>query len=333
MTETAGTSGIISIDKPQNYTSFDCVAILRRAAGTKKIGHTGTLDPMATGVLACCIGNATRILEYLEDDVKEYCGTLKLGLVTETDDIWGDVIACKEVFVRPDEEAKSPCAAPVEAILTAQQVRDAFAAFTGFLEQVPPRYAAIKINGRKLYEYAREGRPVEAPARPVTIHELDILDIREDEVDFRTVCSKGTYIRSLCRDIGEKLGVGGTMTALRRTRTGMCAIENSVPIEAVKEMDAAQLAPHLIPIDRALAGYPRVDLNRARGLDFLNGKLLAEIAAPVTEAGDKMPQIVPTIRTRVYGEERFLGMADYDPAAKTLKPHKVFASHLKDEWR
>jgi len=307
--------GIINIDKPQNYTSFDCVAILRRAAGTKKVGHTGTLDPMATGVLACCIGPATRILEYLEEDIKEYCGTLKLGIETDTCDIWGSVTALQDVQIAADGSTDSACGMSV----TEQAVRDAFAAFEGNIEQIPPQYAAIKVDGRKLYEYAREGRHVEVPARPVTIHELEILDIREDEVDFRVVCSKGTYVRSLCRDIGAKLGTCGTMSALRRTRTGMCTIADSLPIEAVKEMDAAELEKYIVPMEKALAGYPRVDLDRQRGMDFLNGKTLADVDST-------------GYRVRVFGDGRFLGMATYDPAERTVKPHKVLAPEIREEW-
>ena len=178
--------GIINIDKPQNYTSFDCVAILRRAAGTKKVGHTGTLDPMATGVLACCIGPATRILEYLEEDIKEYCGTLKLGIETDTCDIWGSATALQDVQIMDGETAGSsdgPVAADDPAdgtrFVTVPEIRKAFAAFEGDIEQIPPQYAAIKVDGRKLYEYAREGRHVEVPARPVTIHDLEILSALE----------------------------------------------------------------------------------------------------------------------------------------------------------
>lgn len=325
--------GIINIDKPQNYTSFDCVAILRRAAGTKKIGHTGTLDPMATGVLACCIGPATRILEYLEDDIKEYCGTLKLGIETDTCDIWGNVTALQEARIVPDDtpaESYGMNDTPADGEVSEAAVRKAFAAFEGAIEQIPPQYAAIKVGGRKLYEYAREGQHVEVPARPVTIHELEILDIREDEVDFRVVCSKGTYVRSLCRDIGTALGTGGTMTALRRTRTGMCSIEKSLPIEAVKEMDAAALAPYIIPMEEALASYPRVGLDRQRGIDFLNGKTLADVPAPAGENGEEADADGDYVR--VFGEGRFLGMAVYTADSSSIRPHKVLAPEIKEEW-
>jgi tRNA pseudouridine55 synthase len=178
------------------------------------------------------------------------------------------------------------------------------------------------------------------PARPVTIHELEILDIREDEVDFRVVCSKGTYVRSLCRDIGVKLGTCGTMSALRRTRTGMCTITDSLPIEAVKEMDAAELEKYIVPMEKALAGYPRVDLNRQRGMDFLNGKTLADVPAPYKEVGlaegaeaDSPDGPDSTrYRVRVFGDERFLGMALYDSAEKNVKPHKVLAPEIREEW-
>ncbi len=327
--------GIINIDKPQNYTSFDCVAILRRAAGTKKIGHTGTLDPMATGVLACCIGPATRILEYLEEDSKEYCGTLRLGLETDTCDIWGNATVCEEVRILAEGETPAGTDS-AEHLITEAQVREAFASFTGAIGQIPPQYAAIKVGGRKLYEYAREGRHVEVPARPVTIHSMEILDIREDEVDFRVVCSKGTYVRSLCRDIGRALGTAGTMAALRRTKTGLCSIEESLPVEAVKEMDAAALAPYIIPMEKALANYPRIDLDWQRGMDFLNGKLLRGAPAPYTEteaAGGNRPDGEDgTVLVRVFGDGRFLGMAHYDAQAGTVKAHKVLAPEIKEEW-
>ena len=324
--------GIINIDKPQNYTSFDCVAILRRAAGTKKVGHTGTLDPMATGVLACCIGPATRILEYLENDIKEYVCTLKLGIETDTCDIWGNVTAIRDVGITSGETQ-------AEEGVAETAVREAFAAFEGPIEQIPPQYAAIKVDGRKLYEYAREGRHVEVPSRPVTIHELEILDIREDEVDFRVVCSKGTYVRSLCRDIGRRLGTGGTMAALRRTRTGMCAIGDSLPIEAVKEMDAAALAPYVVPMEKALGAYPMVELSRRQGMDFLNGKTLADVPQPHRDAAaGRIEEATAGSAdadggyTRVFAEGRFLGMAVYDPQTGTIKPHKVLAPEIREEW-
>lgn len=327
-------NGILNIYKPQEYTSFDCVAILRRQLSVKKVGHTGTLDPMATGVLACCVGRATRIIEYLEGDTKEYRGTLKLGMTTDTCDIWGDVTSCQDVVIADadSESVLAPGKRPT-AVLSRADVLQAFSAYLGEIEQTPPLYAAVKVDGKKLYEYAREGRKVEVRPRRVTIHELDIESVGEDTVDFRMVCGRGTYVRSLCRDIGEALGVGGTMMALERTRTGMCEAADSLPIEAVKEMDAYDLASRLIPMEEALARYPKMELPDTEVKRFLDGQKLKGPRA--IEDGGQEASLEPADRTddapyeaphlvRVYGRE-FLGMGCYDGRAQLLTPDKILA--------
>ena len=204
-------NGIIIIDKPQDWTSMDVCAKLRGVLGERRIGHAGTLDPMATGVLPVFVGRATRAVEFAERGDKEYVAGLKLGRVTDTQDTSGNTL----------EEH------PVE--VTAEQVKAVLPQFTGDILQVPPMYSAIKINGKKLYELARKGREVERSARPVTIHSLTLEgQTAPDEFTIRVKCSKGTYVRTLCHDLGAALGCGGCMSSLRRTMA--CGLPSRRPI-------------------------------------------------------------------------------------------------------
>ena len=196
-------NGIIVIDKEPGFTSHDVVAKMRGICGQRKIGHTGTLDPMATGVLPVCLGSATKLCDMLADRDKEYVAELLLGVETDTQDVTGQVLA----------------RCPVE--VQESQVRSAAASFVGEYRQVPPMYSALKVNGKKLCDLARAGKEVERKARPVQIYELEILECSLPVVRMRVVCSKGTYIRTLCADMGERLACGGTMQSLRRTRVGM----------------------------------------------------------------------------------------------------------------
>ena len=191
-------TGIIPIDKPQDWTSQDVAARLRRVFGTRRIGHGGTLDPMATGVLPIFVGRATRAVEFFESAEKEYLTTLRLGLRTDTQDITGQVLETRPVDVT--QEA-------LEAVISR---------FLGPQLQIPPMYSAVKVNGQKLYELARQGKEVERKPRQITIYELELLDFRDGDCRFRVRCSKGTYIRTLCEDMGRALGCGGCMAALRR---------------------------------------------------------------------------------------------------------------------
>ena len=195
-------SGILNINKPAGMTSHDVIYRVRRATGIKRVGHTGTLDPQATGVLPVCIGSAARITEYLDMDFKTYRCTMVLGKITDTQDIWGEVL----------EERST------EGI-TEEAIREAFSGFSGFIDQTPPMYSAVRINGRRLYEYARDGQEVKVKSRRIYIKELEIesIDMDSKEVVFSVECSKGTYIRTICQDVGETLGCGATMTALTRT--------------------------------------------------------------------------------------------------------------------
>ena len=201
--------GIINVYKEKGFTSHDVVAKLRGIVGQKKIGHTGTLDPDATGVLPVCLGKATKLCDLLTDKNKTYEAVLLLGKTTDTQDITGEVL-----------EEKS-----TEA-LTEEKVREAIEGFIGDYEQIPPMYSALKVNGKKLYELAREGKVIERKARPVKILDIQILEIDLPKVRMEVSCSKGTYIRTLCHDIGEKLGCGGCMESLIRTRVSTFRVQN-----------------------------------------------------------------------------------------------------------
>ena len=239
-------NGIILIDKPQDWTSHDVVGKLRRLLREKRIGHSGTLDPMATGLLVVFVGRATRAVECAESDAKQYIAGLRLGVETDTQDITGTVLK------------ETPCD------VSEQQLRAVLPRFTGEIDQIPPMYSALKVNGQKLYDIARKGGEVERKPRRITIHSLEIGDNSHLEAgDFclDVTCSKGTYIRTLCRDIGEELGVGGTMSSLRRVRAGGFHLRDALTIEqvaaAAEEGRAEEL---LLPVDSLFAQYEKLSL-------------------------------------------------------------------------
>ena len=270
-------NGIIIIDKPQEWTSMDVCAKLRGVLGERRIGHAGTLDPMATGVLPVFVGRATRAVEFAERGDKEYVAGLRLGLVTDTQDTSGNTLEERPVAV------------------TAEQLREVLPRFTGDILQVPPMYSAIKINGKKLYELARKGREVERPARPVTIHSLTLEgQAGEQEFTLRVKCSKGTYVRTLCHDIGAALGCGGCMSSLRRTMACGFDLSQAHPLKEVLETeDPAGL---LLPTDALFAAHPALTLGK-RGTERVRHG--AQVCQP--EAADGT--------YRIYGpEEEFLAL-------------------------
>ena len=235
-------NGIVNIYKEKGYTSHDVVAVLRKVVGQKKIGHTGTLDPDATGVLPVCLGKATKLCDLLTDKNKTYEAVLLLGKTTDTQDITGEVL-----------EEKS-----TEA-LTEEKVREAIEGFIGDYEQIPPMYSALKVNGKKLYELAREGKVIERKARPVKILDIQILEIDLPKVRMEVSCSKGTYIRTLCHDIGEKLGCGGCMESLIRTRVSTFRIEDAKTLDEIETLkQEGKLAELLVPIDAMFPFYPKI---------------------------------------------------------------------------
>ena len=233
-------NGIVIIDKPAGWTSQDVTARLRRVFGTRRIGHGGTLDPMATGVLPVFVGRATRGVEFFEHAEKTYETKLLLGVATDTEDTTGTVLTRREVSV------------------TQEQLDGTLERFRGEIMQIPPMYSALKVNGQKLCDLARKGRQVERQPRPVTIHELTLLSREGDTLRLRVRCSKGTYIRTLCADIGEALGCGGCMQALRRTQAGEYTIAEAVPLQQL--LEAAEPETYLRDVDTMFRGYPGVKL-------------------------------------------------------------------------
>ena len=271
-------NGIIIIDKPQGWTSMDVCAKLRGMFHEKRVGHAGTLDPMATGVLPVFIGRATRAVEFAAGSDKEYIAGLKLGVVTNTQDTTGEVLE------------QRPVAAEREDVVRV------LSQFTGLIEQLPPMYSAIKINGKKLYELARKGQEVERKPRPVTIHALEILDqalAQETDYLIRVACSKGTYVRTLCHDIGQALGCGGCMSSLQRVKAAGFTLADSVTLEAVQEaVDRGEGESLLLPVDCCFAGLPVLVLKTAGA----EKKIRNGAALPVRD--------VPDGEYRVYGMDK-----------------------------
>ena len=259
-------NGIISIDKPLGWTSQDVTARLRRVFNTRRIGHGGTLDPMATGVLPVFVGRATRGVEFFEHAGKTYEAVLRLGLTTDTEDITGTTLTEREVNCSEEEFL---------AVLPQ---------FRGQILQVPPMYSALKVNGQKLYDLARKGREVERQPRPITIHRLELLEFSGNEAKILVECSKGTYIRTLCKDIGQALGCGGCMAALRRTQAGEYRIEDSIPLEKLLE-ESEQGLPverYLKSVDSMFASYPAVELTANQEKRCRNGNSFSTDLEPGT---------------------------------------------------
>ena len=244
-------NGIVIIDKPQGWTSQDVTARLRRVFSTRRIGHGGTLDPMATGVLPVFVGRATRGVEFFEHAEKTYETVLRLGLTTDTEDITGTVLTEQEANV------------------TGEQLEEVLQKFRGEILQVPPMYSALKVGGQKLVDMARKGKTVERQPRPITIHELTLLGMEAEGIRLRVRCSKGTYIRTLCKDIGEALGCGGCMAALRRVQAGEYTIDEAVPL--LQLLEEAEPEKFLRPVDTMFRNHPAVTLSEKQALRCRNG--------------------------------------------------------------
>ena len=255
-------NGIVIVDKPQDWTSQDVTARLRRVFNTRRIGHGGTLDPMATGVLPVFVGRATRGVEFFEHAEKTYETVLRLGLTTDTEDITGTVLSQQEQSV------------------TAQQLEAVLEGFRGEILQVPPMYSALKVNGRKLCDLARKGKEVERQPRPITIHELTFLGFCPEGARLRVRCSKGTYIRTLCKDIGQALGCGGCMAQLRRVQAGEYTIDQAVPLQEL--LDAEDPSVYLREVDTLFHSYPAVTLTANQEKRCRNGNAFTVSHAPGT---------------------------------------------------
>lgn len=254
--------GIVIVDKPQGWTSQDVTARLRRVFGTRRIGHGGTLDPMATGVLPVFVGRATRAVEFFEHAEKTYETVLRLGITTDTEDMTGTVLTEENVS------------------FTEEQLQETLAAFRGEILQVPPMYSALKVNGQKLCDLARKGKTVERQPRPITIHELTLVERGENILRLRVRCSKGTYIRTLCKDIGEKLGCGGCMESLRRVAAGEYTVDEAVPLQTL--LDTEEPEKYLRDVDTMFRNYPAVTLTANQETRCRNGNAFSVSLAPGT---------------------------------------------------
>ena len=304
-------NGVINIYKIKGFTSHDVVAKLRGMLRQKKIGHTGTLDPDATGVLPVCLGSATKLCDMLTDKEKEYIAKVQLGVTTDTQDMTGTVLR----------------ESPVE--VTEEDVKNVLQSFIGAYDQIPPMYSALKVNGKKLYELAREGKEIERKARPVIIHYIEILDMQLPHLTIKVGCSKGTYIRTLCHDVGEKLGCGAAMAALERTKSGQFSLDRAITLAELEEKLKAAgesrnevLDTLVIPVDKMFSELQELRLLLEWERLVQNGNSFEERNVrkdfQSKERDDKS-------QYRVYiGEDTFMGVYEYRKSEKRFSPVKMF---------
>lgn len=298
-------TGVLAVYKPAGFTSHDVVAKARRILGMKRIGHTGTLDPQVTGVLPLCLGQATRVVEYIQELPKEYVATLRLGLSSDTEDLTGTITETVE-----------------EVHVTEEQVLAVLDSFKGVISQVPPMYSAVKVDGKRLYELAREGKTVERKSREVEIYEIEMTEMvynaNYPDITFRVLCSKGTYIRTLCVDIGRALGLPGVMVKLERTMSAGISADHCLTLEQIAEYKAAgTLENHLIAADEAISHLPRHSVIDEKKKAALQGQRLSSryVAPEVKQAGN----------FRLYDlQGDFLGIYGLDDTG-AIAPVKVFA--------
>ena len=292
-------NGIINVYKERGFTSHDVVAKLRGILHMKKIGHTGTLDPDATGVLPVCIGKATKVCGLLTDKDKTYRAVVKLGVTTNTEDMTGEILSHHPVSI------------------TKEQIEMAVSKFVGEIEQIPPMYSALKVDGKKLYELAREGKTVERKPRAVQFYEIEIKKIELPYVRFSVTCSKGTYIRTLCHDIGQKLGCGGCMEELLRTRSGNFVWEDSMTLAQVEEaVRNGTIGDRVISIGQALKDYPEIFCTREGDRLLENVNALAErfVRGEHKEGWVRMCD----------SQGGFKGIYQWDEVKKRYQPQKMF---------
>ncbi len=291
-------NGFVILDKPANITSFIAAGIVKKVLGAKKVGHTGTLDPMATGVLPVAIGHATRFIDFLPDSDKIYRASFCPGKTTDTLDITGKTLTVNANI--PDE----------------QFFLNLFPRFIGEIQQTPPMYSAIQINGQRLYDLARQGIEIEREKRDVTIHYIELISHIENEYTIDVKCSKGTYIRSLISDIGEAAGCGAVMTGLRRTFSNGFDINSSYTEQELK--NASNTEDFIVPVDTALTAYPEIHVSAAQSKRFSNGGEL-----DVNRLHTKLTASL----YRVYSQQdQFLGLGEYEPDTSALTVKRVFVN-------
>ncbi len=296
------TDGILIVNKEKEFTSFDVVAALRRVFGQKKIGHGGTLDPMAEGVLPVFLGSATRLCDFQGDTDKTYEAGILLGVKTDTDDIWGTVFSRHPVLASEED------------------VREAVLSFQGEILQVPPMYSAKKVQGKKLYELARAGVTVERKSVPVTIHEIEVTEIQLPSVHIRVRCSKGTYIRALARDIGEKLGTSAAMSSLTRTVHGRFSIADAHTLKEIREAkDNGTLSRLVLPVEQMFTMYPAFRTKKEEDRYLRNGN---RIPFSLTDT-DKMPENDALYRA-CFSDGRFAALYRYRADTGLFMAEKMF---------
>lgn len=273
--------GLLIFDKEKGITSHDLVYKVRKKLGIKKVGHTGTLDPMATGVLVISIGKGTKTSDYILSSDKVYEAKIKLGVLTDSYDITGKILEEEDVN------------------FTEEEIKDALIKLTGKISQRPPIYSALKVNGKKLYEYAREGKDVEIKKRDVEIYKIELLDFNgKDEFTILTKVSKGTYIRSLANDLGRSLGTFGTLTELRRTRSGSFKIEDAIKVSDFERSSLDEIKEKILPMDLALMDFKRIDIPKSFCEKFIMGQFY------------KLKEKLNDENYRVYSEDNFLGIGE-----------------------
>lgn len=297
--------GIINIYKEAGFTSHDVVAKMRGILRQKKIGHTGTLDPDAVGVLPVCLGSGTKLCDMLTDKDKEYEAVLLLGVETDTQDTSGEVKCQKEVTVTKEEV--------IEAVMS----------FVGNYMQIPPMYSALKVDGKKLYELARAGKEIERQARPVVIHGIQILEVELPRVRMVVSCSKGTYIRTLCHDIGQKLGCGGAMEKLTRTKVSSFYIEDAITLSELEKLKAEdKVSEKVVPVDKVFEHMPAFHVKDKYLSMVKNGNAL--YPNQLTEGKDAGPGV----EARIYDtQEHFYGVYAFDEGNGRMKPVKMFLTN------
>lgn len=269
-------NGLVNVYKEKGMTSHDVVNKIRKIFGTKKVGHTGTLDPNATGVLPVAINNATKVIEYMEQDDKTYVAELTLGIITDTEDIWGNVLEENEVKGSKEEIIK------------------VVNSFIGKQKQVPPMYSALKVNGKKLYELAREGKVIEREARDIEIYSIEDINVVNNKVSFKVHCSKGTYIRTLCSNIGDKLGCGAAMSRLERVQAGSFTKDTAVTLSELEK----EKEKYIIDLETPLSRFNILNLDSEQGRKYINGIRFS------VDATDE--------RYRVYIEDKLYGVCVVD---------------------
>lgn len=300
-------NGVIVINKPQEFTSFDVVAVVRKLTGQRKIGHTGTLDPNATGVLPILLGNATKAQDIVPNHDKSYTAKFQLGIMTDTLDIWGEVVS------KSDKKA------------TKSEVLTALESFRGEIEQLPPMYSAVKVNGQRLYDLARQGKEIERKPRKVTVYSLE-LEVFDEETQSGTLnisCSKGTYIRTIIDDLGKALGTGATMTALCRTDACGYSLADSITLENARELaEKGELNSRIMQTESLFAGYKRISVSDAQAKRFSNGGALDMARTALSKATPSDKEII-RVSDR---QNKFLGLGITDCESGQLKIYKLFLS-------